>query len=374
MNRHLSTLLALILTLACGCLRYTPSHTELRKKHNDTNGEIATLGGADEFNRYENDLRSRRDALVAQRSHLLTATAQGLGHPIGPGDELQVDVFGFQNLTASTSIASDGSVVLPLLGLVPVSGKPLETVQAEIARRYAHYIRSPQVHVALKTPVTARVSVIGEVHKPGAYPLTRKGMCLTEVLSDAGGRTPNASSRIILLPAPRITDQAPAISANPPTVSLVSLQSPRETSGIEVDIEELTGGVDQRPLLIPLLPGDTVIVPEAGNYEVDGEVNAPGSYKLNSRASVISAIASARGFAYAAAVNNVEVIRDTGNGKKALITLDLEEVGLRGGQDVRLRNGDLVRVPSEPGRFFRRQIVQTINGLFNGVGVNQRVN
>jgi hypothetical protein len=73
-------------------------------------------------------------------------------------------------------------------------------------------------------------------------------------------------------------------------------------------------------------------------------------------------------------VNNVEVIRDTGNGKKALITLDLEEVGLRGGQDVRLRNGDLVRVPSEPGRFFRRQIVQTINGLFNGVGVNQRVN
>jgi protein involved in polysaccharide export with SLBB domain len=134
------------------------------------------------------------------------------------------------------------------------------------------------------------------------------------------------------------------------------------------------GTIDQRPLIIPLLPGDTVIVPEAGTYEVDGEVNSPGSYKLTSRTSAIGAIAAAKGFTYAAAVNSVEVIRDVGGGRKALITLDLEEVGLRGGKDVRLRHGDLVRVPSEPGRFFRRQIVNTINGLFNGVGVNQRIN
>jgi hypothetical protein len=199
-------------------------------------------------------------------------------------------------------------------------------------------------------------------------------MCLTEVLSDAGGRTPNASSRIILLPAPRITEHAVEASTAMPQVSFVSTQDSADSFGIEVDIEELTGGVNQRPLLIPLLPGDTVIVPEAGTYEVDGEVTQPGSFKLTSRTSVIGAIAAARGLTYAAAVNNVEVIRDTGNGKKALITLDLEEVGLRGGQDVRLRSGDLVRVPSEPGRFFRRQIVQTINGLFNGVGVNQRMN
>jgi protein involved in polysaccharide export with SLBB domain len=136
----------------------------------------------------------------------------------------------------------------------------------------------------------------------------------------------------------------------------------------------LIGNINQRPLLIPLLPGDTIIVPEAGTYEVDGEVVQPGSFKLTSRTSVIGAIAAARGFTYSAAVNRVEVIRDTGAGKKALIAVDLEQIGLRGGQDVRLRNGDLVRVPSEPGRFFKRQVVETINGLFNGVGVNQRVN
>jgi hypothetical protein len=55
------------------------------------------------------------------------------------------------------------------------------------------------------------------------------------------------------------------------------------------------------------------------------------------------------------------------------VTLDLEEVGLRGAQDVRLRNGDLVRVPSEPGRFFKRQIVSTLNSIFNGFGVQRRM-
>jgi polysaccharide export outer membrane protein len=357
-----------------GCLRYTPSYTELREKRSSSVGDINDVGGADEFAQYETTLRDRRGALLAQRSHLLSPGVQGIGHPVGAGDELQVDVFGFQNLTANTGIASDGSIILPLVGRVSVAGKPLEEIQSDVARRYAHFIRSPQVHVALKTPVTARVSVIGEVHKPGAYPLTRKGICLTEVLSDAGGRTPNASSRIILLPAPRITDQAADSATVAPQVSFVSTQQAQEGVGIEVDIEELTGGVDQRPLIIPLLPGDTIIVPEAGTYEVDGEVMSPGSYKLTSRTSVIGAIAAAKGLTYAAAVNNVEVIRDTGNGRKALMTLDLEEVGLRGGRDLRLRSGDLVRVPSEPGRFFKHQIVQTINGLFNGVGVNQRIN
>jgi protein involved in polysaccharide export with SLBB domain len=155
---------------------------------------------------------------------------------------------------------------------------------------------------------------------------------------------------------------------------LVGASSVDETAGVEIDTEDLIGNVNQHPLLIPILPGDTIIVPEAGTYEVDGEVGQPGSFKLTSRTSVMGAIAAARGFTYSAAVNRVEVIRDTGGGRKALIALDLEEVGLRGGQDLRLRNGDFVRVPSEPGRFFKQQIVETINGLFNGVGVNRRMN
>ncbi len=369
-----SYFLALVVIAHAGCLKYTPSHTELRKRYQENHGSLDSLGGEEEFKRYEATLRTRLESLITERSHLLDPAAAASGHPLGVGDELQVAVYGFGDLSSNSAVSNDGQVILPLVGRVPVVGHPLEQVQSEISRRYAHFIRSPQVRVTMKTPVTNRVTVTGEVHKPGPYPILRKRTLLSEVLAEAGGRTPLASSRIILLPAPRILGYPPEAGPAHPSLSLVGTPPSEEISGVEIDTEDLIGNVNQRPILIPLLPGDTIIVPEAGTYEVDGEVVQPGSFKLTSRTSVIGAIAAAQGFTYSAAVNRVEVIRDTGGGQKALLALDLEEVGLRGGQDVRLRNGDLVRVPSEPGRFFKRQVVETINGLFNGVGVNKRVN
>ena len=369
-------LLITLLIIPTACLRYTPSHKELLENHSDSSQGAAisdTIGDEGAFKSYETALSQRVQTLLSERSHLLDHSQAQTGYPIGGGDVLDVSVFGFNNLTANTAVAPDGSVILPLVGRVPVSGMPLEEVQTTLSRRYSQFIRSPQVLVSLKTPSTNRVSVIGEVNKPGTYPLSRRGIMLTDILSEAGGRTPSAGSRIVLLPAPRIRTNPPT-SSPIPTVSFVGAAPTTPTSGIEVDMEDLTGTVDIHPLLIPLAPGDTIIVPEAGTYEVDGEVVTPGSFKLTGRTSAIGAIASAKGFTYSADVNSVEVIRDIGAGQKALVTLDLEEVGLRGARDIRLRNGDLVRVPSHSGRFFKRQIVETINGIFNGVGVNQRVN
>lgn len=370
--KHLALLFLLV--LSTGCLRYTPSHKELEgNNYGESSSSAATFKDEAAFQSYEGTLTQRVQTLLSERMHLLDHSKAQTSYPLGTGDILDVSVFGFNNLTANSAIAPDGSIILPLVGRVSVGGLPLEDVQATLARRYSQFIRSPQVIVSLKTFSTNRVSVIGEVNKPGTYPLTRRGILLTEILSEAGGRTPAAGTRVVLLPAPRMKT-TPATTASAPTVSLVHSVESEPASGIEVDMEDLTGTIDKRPLLIPLVPGDTIIVPEAGTYEVDGEVVTPGSYKLTGRTSVIGAIAAAKGFTYSADVNNVEVIRDIGSGQKALVTLDLEEVGLRGARDIRLRNGDLVRVPSHSSRFFKRQIVETINGIFNGVGVNQRIN
>ena len=367
-------LITTIIFILTGCLRYTPSHRELGAPERESKETPSLVDGIDAFNGYEANLSRRVELLMNERRNLLSSSGLAGGYPLGSGDVLDVSVFGFNNLTANTAVASDGAVVLPLVGRVDVAGLPLEEAQTTISKRYSRFIRSPQVLVSLKTFSTSRVSVIGEVNKPGTYPLTRRGVLLTEILSEAGGRSPAAGSRIILLPTPKIKESIPVSNSGTPTLSLVSSRPDDNGSGIEIDLEDLIGTIDKRPLMIPLAPGDTIIVPEAGTYEVDGEVTTPGSFKLTGRTSVIGAIASAKGFTYSADVNNVELIRDVGAGRKALIALDLEEVGLRGGPDIRLRNGDLVRVPSHSGRFFKRQIVETINGIFNGFGMNQRVN
>jgi polysaccharide export outer membrane protein len=363
-----------VIVIFTGCLRYTPSHRELESSEQKSQGTPNLLNGIDAFNGYETTLSQRVAALIDERKNLLANTGSEGGYPLGAGDVLDVSVFGFNNLTANSAVASDGAVILPLVGRVDVGGLPVEDAQSAIAKRYSRFIRTPQVLVSLKTFSTSRVSVMGEVNKPGTYPLTRRGLLLTEILSEAGGRSPAAGTRIILLPTPKIREPIPARNSSPPKLSLVNSVAEENGSGIEIDLEDLIGTIDRRPLLIPLAPGDTIIVPEAGTYEVDGEVITPGSFKLTGRTSVIGAIAAAKGFTYSADVNNVELIRDVGAGRKALIALDLEEVGLRGGPDIRLRNGDLVRIPSHSGKFFKRQIVEAINGIFNGFGMNQRVN
>lgn len=376
-----------ILLLVSGCLRYTPSYKELEERADSPSDSQTTIGDAQDFQRYETELQARLDSLLRQRAHITAqvGSSQG-GYPLGTGDVLGIDVFGFANLTSQIPVAPDGTITAPLIGKTRVGDMPLEAAREHVTRQYARFIRAPQVQVSLKSTQASRVSIMGEVSKPGVYPITHQGMLLTELLSEAGGRSQNAGSRIILLPAPRIISEPVSArqQGNEPGGAQLVLASgipapssappPDENLGVEIELEALTGQLDRRPLLVPLIPGDTVVVPEAGTYEVDGEVNAPGSYKLASRTSVIGAVAAAQGFTYSAAVNEVEVIRDTGGGRKAVITLDLEEIGLRGGRDIRLRDGDLVRVPSEPNRFLKRQIVETVNGLFNGFGAQKRIN
>ena len=352
-----------------GCLKYTPSREEIERQRSSSSTSSTYLGSEEEFNAYEQALVNRLQQLIAERSYLLTAASETSGYVVGPGDVLQVDVYGFGDLKTERVISPSGIISLPLVGDADVKGRDITSVKKQLSGLYSRYIKSPRIDVAIKNYHSNRVSVIGEVQRPGMYPLRRNGQLITELISEAGGKNQLASNRLILLPAPRL-DQLAA-----PTLTQTTLSTAQPTGmGVEIEMESLLGRLDQRPILIPLVAGDTVVVPEAGNFEVDGEVQRPGSFKLTSSTSVIGAIAAAGGFTYSADVKKVEVIRDIGGGRKALATLDLEEVGLRGGRDIRLRAGDLVRVPSEPGLFFERQVVEALNSLFSGVSVSRRTN
>lgn len=340
--------LLLLLDIAA-CVRYTAPRSEINSKDGN---KVHALASTAEFEAHEKRLADKLSQLAATRNNITSTTVQS-GYVVGVGDILMLKVFSFSELSSEAEVTSSGTISLPMIGdNIQAAGKPIDELRNDIIRLLKKFVNDPRIQLSVKDYQASKVFVIGEVAKPGTYALKRNGEQLMELISEAGGRTDKASGRVIVIPA--------------------NSSDKTESSGVEVSMDDLIGNVDAKPLQLPLLGGDTIIVPEAGTVEVYGEVATPGSFKLASRTSALGAIASAGGFTYAAKVDEVEIIRDIGSGKKASIVLNLEDVALKGYKDLRIRDGDVVRVPSESGSFFRRQIVDVINGTFRGVGVTAK--
>ena len=350
-NAFLLISVLLITLLASGCFRYTPSRSEL-----STEGS-SNIAGPDAFESYQARLRQRLNALVAERAPLLGSHSEQ-SYRIGISDALKIDVFGFSELSGEMEVSETGTITLPLVGAVDAADKSVAELNAELTAQFAKFVRNPKVRLTVDRYNAHRVSVSGAVVKPGFYSIKTSGYLLTELLAEVGGTKDNAGNRLYLIPAPSNGAAADGLNA--------ANNKQNERAGVEIDLEELNGTLEKPPLLIPLLPGDTVIVPEAGQFRVDGEVERPGSFPVSRRTSSLSAIAAAGGFTYAANVNEVEVIRDIGSGQKASLTVDLEKIAFQGSPDISLRDGDVVIVPSAAGRFRARQVVEAFRSIMRG--------
>ncbi|MCB0322667.1 MAG: polysaccharide biosynthesis/export family protein [Bdellovibrionales bacterium] len=372
LSRSLTLIIAvLLLASALGCLRYVPSRSEIVADQDDDTAQ-AEYAGEDAFFSIDRMQEQRLRDLI--RSRAANRSTRGVAsYQIGVGDVLQLSVFDVEEMNRKIRVRPDGKISLPLVGIVQAAGKTEEQLQLDIASRLEEFMFDPQVQVFIEEYTGHKVWVIGEIQKPGAYALTRDNYSLIELLSEAGGRTERAGGSIILIPqgsqknieTRRARMRVPVGDEFASAPRGVSAETARH--GIEIAFDSLVGTVDAIPYDVPLQPGDTIVVPEVGKVQVDGEVSEPGSYELASRMTLLGAIAAAKGLTYSADVEEVEVLRELGSGKKALITVDLEKIAFNDGNDIRLRNGDLVRVPSSAGRFATRQTINILNGVFGRV-------
>lgn len=364
-RRALSLLSALV--LCSGCLRYTPARSEISGIKTENGKNIATVS-SESFRAYEEKQERRLNNLLKERA----GTSQNFDefYRIGPGDSLRFFVFDVPELNITVRVKQSGVISLPLLGDLKAAGLTETELQEIVTKGLKQYIKNPQVNLAVADYRAFKVSVLGEVSKPGTYALKRGDFTLIDVLSEAGGKTENAGTMIVLIPS---NAQKVAALTGTPTDARGALKKEREkveaSRGIEIPYDRLIGSADEEPVIVPILPGDTVIIPEAGKVQIDGEVNQPGSFPLNSRMTLLGGIASAGGLTYSADVKSVEVIREMEPAKKSVLTVDLEKLVAGTDRDVYLRNGDLIRVPSHSGRFVTRQVIEGINSLVSfGVG------
>jgi polysaccharide export outer membrane protein len=128
-------------------------------------------------------LRSRGENVSAEQSYRL-----------GPEDVIKVDVWQEKGLTVEVTVRPDGGISLPLISYVQAAGLTATELADVIAQKLREYIKEPHVAVIVTQVNASKIYVVGNVLKPGHYPL-RTEMTVLQALSHAGGFTAFASPR-----------------------------------------------------------------------------------------------------------------------------------------------------------------------------------
>src|SRR6267142_857038 len=126
-------------------------------------------------------------ALVLGPGHPLAAPpVPPSGYTMGPEDVLDVTVWNNTGLSRTVPVRPDGMISLPLLDDVQAAGLTPKQLKADLTRRLAKYITSPEVSVIVREIHSLKVAVIGEVRKPGRYDVGSRASVL-DALALAGG-------------------------------------------------------------------------------------------------------------------------------------------------------------------------------------------
>jgi len=241
---------------------------------------------------------------------------------IGPCDELEITVYGAPDLSTHARVESDGKVLLPLIGFVPVAGDTSNQAGRKIedSLRHANLVKDPRVSVYVKDYLNAGISVRGQVNKPGVYPALGPHR-LFDVLQAAGGPSEKAADNVTI--------------------------SHRDDPEHPITVKFSKDPVQMAKNNIDLQPGDTVVVSEAGVVYVLGEVGRPGGYVMNSSGgvTVLQVVAAAGGPTRLASYGAVKIIRRTPAGLTEL-PVPLKPLLHAKVADVPVQAGDILYIPN----------------------------
>jgi polysaccharide export outer membrane protein len=250
---------------------------------------------------------------------MVTTTTSG---PVllGAGDLLDISVFDSPELATRVRISNDGEITFPLLGKLPIANITPQQLQDLIRERLmsGDFVKDPQVAVFVSEYANQTVFILGEVNKPGAYPLMGSHR-LFDFISAAGGFTLRAGKSILI-----------THPANPQTA---------ETLRFSRDPDFVAGNPE-------IDAGDTVYVRQAGVIYVVGDVMKPGGFVMESddNMTVMQALAIAEGTKPTAALGSVRLIRKTDQGRVET-KVDIKHIVRLQGQDPTLQDQDILYVP-----------------------------
>lgn len=213
---------------------------------------------------------------LAQPAATKSAVAQPATQPeyrLGQGDAIRVIVFQNPDLTVETRVTENGTITYPLVGSVRVGGLTIPEAERTIGKALADggFIQKPQVNIVLIANRGNQVSVLGSVNRPGRFPLETFNTRLSEMLAIAGGITPQGADSVIVT---GMRDGKPFRR--------------------EVDIPGMF--LEDKPDTDMVVNGgDVIFVYRMPLYYIYGEVQRPGSARVERGMTVRQALAQSGG-------------------------------------------------------------------------------
>lgn len=253
---------------------------------------------------------------VAESAHPPLLQSDGAITAVGPGDTLELTVFGQPDLSSRITVTADGEITVPFLGHLRVAGESPSAIarRVEAGLQRGGYLRDPQVSIEVTQIRSRVVSILGEVGQSGRYPIEGR-LSLLELLAMAGGLKDAASDTIVLMR--RTADAQTGESRIEIPIGNRSIPSPA--------VENLM-----------LQAGDVVYVPMAQRFFVYGEVNQPGAYPVERGMNVMRAVSLAGGLSNRASDRRILIQRpDETTDKITSIQADLGD---------EIRPGDVILV------------------------------
>ena len=245
-------------------------------------------------------------------------------YEVGAGDVLEINVFGNDDLSRIPTVQTNGAVSLPLLGEVQVSGLTVAEVKRKVTNLLAKdYLINPQVEVKVKEYQSQYVSVVGEVNSPGRKPIRGRMRLLDALIESGGFKTTSSGEVLITRTDGSFDDGKKAI-----TVRISQSATIQDTINLELRLKN----------------GDIISALPKSFVTVDGEVNRPGRYPIESDLTVTGAVSLAGGRTRFGS-GSVKLRRiDPQSGKVSVIEVDIKDVQNGKKPDVTVLPNDVVSV------------------------------
>ncbi len=277
---------------------------------------------------------------------------------LGPGDVLNLKLFDSEDLSGEYTILSDGTVNFPIIGPINITNYTIQEASILVQKEFSKELLRPQLYLTLSNPRPIKVSMLGEVERPGLYTVTGGELgnnqfpSIVDAIQQAGGITQDSNLKEVILMR-RVASQELKYKQTKLNLLELILEGNQSQNLLLFD-----GDIIKLQKAQPI-PEEIINIAEANlsprliSVYIMGQVNSPGMQQVPANTPLIQAIYLAGGpVEWKANRGNIELLRINRNGSATRRRFKLNRRTIEGGVSNKnnppLSNGDIVRVHTNP--------------------------